>query len=443
MSSDDFAEGARLRASGHLSRRRFMSRLVAGGMTASAAYAFLNATEGATASAAPASTAVLYGTPPSPPQALTATPGNSQVRLTWLLPANDGGSPITDYVIQRSPNGSSNWITINDGVRTTTSHTVTGLTNGTRYYFRVLAKNAEGNSNSSNVVSAMPRTVPSAPGSLRAVPGNRRVTLSWLLPASNGGLPITDFLIQQSTNGSAFATIADPVRTLPTHTVLGLTNGTRYSYRVLARSAAGNSAPSNVANAIPRTVPSAVRSLTATPGLSQQIRLSWLLPASNGGSAITDYVIQRSANGTSGWVTINDGVRTTTSHTVTGLTNGTRYFFRVLAKNAAGLGPVSNVANAVPRTVPSAPVLRAVPGSRRVTLSWLLPAANGAPITDYIIQRSANGTSGWTTINDGVSTARSFTVSGLTNGTRYFFRVLARNAAGNSAPSNVVNAVPR
>jgi titin len=76
-------------------------------------------------------------------------------------------------------------------------------------------------------------------------------------------------------------------------------------------------------------------------------------------------------------------------------------------------------------------------------LSWLLPAANGAPITDYIIQRSPNGTSGWTTINDGVSTARAFRVTGLTNGTRYFFRVLAKNAAGNSAPSNVVNAVPR
>ena len=53
------------------------------------------------------------------------------------------------------------------------------------------------------------------------------------------------------------------------------------------------------------------------------------------------------------------------------------------------------------------------------------------------------GTSAWSTINDGVSTARSFTVTGLTNGTRYFFRVFARNAAGNSAPSNVVNAIPR
>ena len=77
--------------------------------------------------------------------------------------------------------------------------------------------------------------------------------------------------------------------------------------------------------------------MTAAPtNLSGQVRLSWLLPASNGGSAITDYIIQRSPNGTSGWVTINDGVRTTTTYTVTGLANGTRYYFRVLARNAAG-----------------------------------------------------------------------------------------------------------
>ena len=265
MSLDDFAEGARLRASGNLSRRKFMSRLVAGGMTASAAYAFLNATEGATAAAAPLSTAAVYGTPPGPPRSLTAAVapvvGSGQVRLSWLLPASDGGSAITGYLIQRFLNGTWNQV----GTTAATSFTLSGLSSTTTYTFRVLARNAEGPSTPSNQVNVVPRTVPSAPGALRAVPGDRRVTLSWLLPASNGGLPITDFIVQQSTNGSAFATITDPVRTLPTHTVPGLNNGTRYSFRVLAKNAAGNSAPSNVVNAIPLTMPSAVRSLTATP----------------------------------------------------------------------------------------------------------------------------------------------------------------------------------
>ena len=69
---------------------------------------------------------------------------SGQIRLTWVAPASNGGAAITDYIIQRSPNGSSSWVTINDGVRNTTGYTVTGLANGTRYYFRVFARNAVG-----------------------------------------------------------------------------------------------------------------------------------------------------------------------------------------------------------------------------------------------------------------------------------------------------------
>ena len=103
-------------------------------------------------------------------------------------------------------------------------------------------------------------------------------------------------------------------------------------------------------------MPTAPRSLAAAPtNVSGQVRLTWLAPASNGGSAVTDYIIQRSPNGTTGWVTISDGVNTNTTYTVTGLINGTRYYFRVYAHNAAGNGPASNVANAIPRTLPTAP----------------------------------------------------------------------------------------
>ena len=47
--------------------------------------------------------------PPSAPRSLAATPGNRSVKLTWLLPTNNGGAVITDYVIQRSPNGTTGW----------------------------------------------------------------------------------------------------------------------------------------------------------------------------------------------------------------------------------------------------------------------------------------------------------------------------------------------
>ena len=224
--------------------------------------------------------------------------------------------------------------------------------------------------------------MPSAPRTLTAAPTNvsGQVRLSWLLPASNGGSAITDYIIQRSPNGTTgWVTINDGVRTTTTYTVTGLTNGTRYYFRVLAKNAAGNSACVERRQRHPAH--RAVGPAHVDRGPDQRLgsgRLSWLLPASNGGSAITDYIIQRSPNGTIGWVTINDGVRTTTTYTVTGLTNGTRYYFRVLAKNAAGNSAASsNVANAIPRTEPSAPALRATPGNARVTLAWTPPTSNG------------------------------------------------------------------
>ena len=60
------------------------------------------------------------------------------------------------------------------------------------------------------------------------------------------------------------------------------------------------------------TVPTAPRSLAAAPGASGQVKLTWLVPLSDGGSTLTDYIVQRSTNATSGWTTIADGVRATT-----------------------------------------------------------------------------------------------------------------------------------
>ena len=389
---------------------------------------------------------------PTAPRSLVAAPTNAsgQVRLTWVSPLCDGGSTVTDYVIQRSPNGTTGWVTISDGVSTAAVYTVSGLVNGTRYYFRVHARNALGTSLPSNLTSAIPRTMPSAPRSLTAAAtgASGQIRLAWYAPVSNGGVAISDYVIQRSPNGTTgWVTISDGVSTASAYTVTGLTNGSRYYFRVYARNAVGTSGPSNVANAIPRYVLTAPRTLIATPtNLSGQVRLTWTVPLSNGGRAITDYVIQRSPNGSTGWATITDGVNVNTAFTVTGLSNGVRYHFRVYARTGTVSGPGSNIVNAIPRIRPTAPrSLVAAPTnlSGQVRLTWLAPASNGgAAVTDYIIQRSPNGTS-WATIGDGVSTATSYTAFGLINGTRYYFRVFARNAAGTSTASNAVSAIPR
>jgi Fibronectin type III domain len=83
--------------------------------------------------------------PPGAPTSVLGTPGNTQVALTWTTPVVDGGSAITDYIVQYavSPPGTS-WTTFSEATSTATAATVTGLTNGTGYVFRVAAVNANG-----------------------------------------------------------------------------------------------------------------------------------------------------------------------------------------------------------------------------------------------------------------------------------------------------------
>jgi hypothetical protein len=90
------------------------------------------------------------------PTGLTATAGNTQVRLSWIAPASDGGSSVTSYKV---------YIATAPGVRgsraigssKSTDATVTGLPNGTVYYFMVTAVNAAGNESPfSTEVSAEP-----------------------------------------------------------------------------------------------------------------------------------------------------------------------------------------------------------------------------------------------------------------------------------------------
>jgi subtilisin-like proprotein convertase family protein len=99
-------------------------------------------------------------TVPQAPAIPAALAGNGQASLAWVAPA-DGLSAITDYLLQYSSDGGSAWSTFSDGVSTTTAGTVTGLTNGIGYVFRLAAVNALGTSDYSPAsASITPGTSP-------------------------------------------------------------------------------------------------------------------------------------------------------------------------------------------------------------------------------------------------------------------------------------------
>jgi len=212
----------------------------------------------------------------------------------------------------------------------------------------------------------------------------------------------------------------------------------------------GVGSPNNLAYsaslaAAPVAVPSVPLSPTATPS-SQAVALAWSLPASDGGSAITDYKIEYTLSNSTAWTVFAHTASTTRAANIVGLSNGTQYSFRISAVNAVGTGIASTpvLATPVATATLSAPLnLIGQTGRQSVTLSWQQPSSiPGGAITDYIIESSVNTGTTWSTVNDGVSAALSSSITGLSSTIAYSFRVKAVNATGTSPASNTVVLTP-
>jgi len=270
---------------------------------------------------------------------------------------------------------------------------------------------------------------PPAPTGLQASAGNAQVNLTW--NASSGA---TSYNVKRSTtNGGPYTTVASPTTTSYTNT--GLTNGTPYYYVITAVNSAGESSPSSQATATPAasvSIPPTPAGLQATAG-NAQITLTW-----NASSGATSYNVKRSTTNSGPYTTVASP--TTTSYTNTGLTNGTPYYYVVTAVNSAGESNPSSQVTATPIapvTIPSAPTgLQATAGNAQVSLTW--NASTGA--TSYNVKRSATSGGPYTTIASPTTT--SYTNTGLTNGTPYYYVVTAVNSAGESNPSSQATATP-
>jgi len=271
-----------------------------------------------------------------------------------------------------------------------------------------------GTDRATKAVNVSSGTPPGRPRNVKAEPGNALAKVSWKAPLNPGSSPIDGYVVTSTPGGQKCSTDG-----ATSCFVTGLTNGTTYTFQIVARSAAGSGNPSNPTNAVtPVGPPTAPGSVAAVPG-KRQVKVTWT-KATPGGVPITGYVITSSAGGSP--VTAPASAR---SVVIRGLTNGNRYRFTVAATSSAGRGAGRTTPFVVPVGKPGKPTaVDATPRKKAALVTWKAPRPSGAPVLRYKVQ----ATGGKQVV---VAAGRLRVVmSQLASGKRLAFRVAAVNRIG-------------
>ena len=219
---------------------------------------------------------------PGVPTGLGVVGGEGQLVLSWTAPTTDGGSVVTGYRIEWTSTvtvGAVSGMALATG--TSTTHTLTGLTNGGLYSVTVAAVNAEGTGTATTAVLGTPYTRSGPPGGLGGVLVEGLLVLSWSAPGLTGGAPVTGYRVEQRiTGGDMWSVVIDNTGSgFTTYNVLGLTGGMPYDFQVSAINAAGMGPMSTSwSTTIPTTTTSTTTTSTTIPTTTTSTTTTSLVP---------------------------------------------------------------------------------------------------------------------------------------------------------------------
>jgi hypothetical protein len=353
---------------------------------------------------------------PETPDMPTVIPGNRELSVSWQPLEGTLFYEIWTGVTNNPANAVKHGADISG-----TSITLTGLVNGTTYYIWLRAKNNIGAGDFSAMATGIPslfEATPLEPSSAPSVSvGDARLVLNW--QAVEGAISY-EIWVGTTTNQTSAEKRGNDVSS-PSGTITGLSNGTTYYIWIKAKNNVGTSGFSPMASGKPIANMGAV---TLVSG-NRQLTASWSTVA-----GADQYEVYYSTNNSI--PTIPAQTVSTTTATITNLTNGTTYYVWVKSKNNTGLGNASTVVNGKPLGTPGLPTISS--DYKQLLISW----TNVAGAEQYEVYYGTGTPSTLAATTFGTTT----TITGLTDGTTYHVRLRAKNNTGVSDYGPSASGVP-
>jgi phosphodiesterase/alkaline phosphatase D-like protein len=315
---------------------------------------------------------------------------------------------------------------------------VTGLTPGTDYWYRIRAFNGSGTSSNSNAIQVTTSVIPIPPPPVAisaTIITQTSFKANW--ETSNGA---TGYKLDVATDNSFTNFVSGydnkDVGNVITYNVTGLSSGTNYYYRLRAYNDGGTSGNSNVIN--PITVPTNPVATDASNITQTSFQANW-----NSVTGASGYKLDVAYNNIfTNFVTgyNNKDVGNETYYLVTGLTAGTTYYYRVRAYNEGGISGNSNVTIVI--LIPPNPILTSpsIITTTSFHVNWNSSLGAAGYNLDIALNYSfTDFVPGYN--NKDVGNVLNYNVTGLSSGTVYWIRLRAYNASGTSGNSDPISVI--
>lgn len=366
----------------------------------------------------------------------------SYADLVWTKPTRDGGSPILGYIVECQKSASAKWEKVHKDLIPMCAFRAMGLTEGMEYRFRISASNIIGDGKPTELSETVLAKDILVPPELTVDVACRdlltvRVGQSINLVTRVKGRPDPDITWSKDAKILGIDRRTEMNNNFPL-VELVISDAVRQDYgkyAILAKNSSGQAQATIIVNVL--DTPGVCQNLKTTYVTKESCMVSWENPEDNGGTEITQYIIESRQPSQRNWTVVSNDC--TKRLMKAPLHEGCEYFFRVSAENKIGAGPSTETKTAIlavdPIEKPGDPIdfIISEIGKTFVFLKWKRPDYDGGSRNlGYHVEKKPKVAEEWERLHKGAIKETYFMADKCIENEIYQFRVQTKNEGGES-----------